>query len=142
MIFGPLAGNKYTADVLVANNERFTFYRQAAGDGEYPRGRSVCQNGYSTYGEASSPGKISCGALTGEMYKSRSGGFGRGQNISIIASTRGRRGGLPGDSGATVGDGRTFMGVLKGAVPEDLETFTLSRIDKFPGGLSVVTAAP
>lgn len=147
-IFGPIGPSKYTADVLVANNERYTFYSQATGDGEFVGGRAVCQNGVVTYNDPLTRRMISCGQLTGEIFKVRSGGFGRGQIVSLVVTTKTKgRGARPGDSGATVGSGRMFMGVLLGAASDRdgndrPETFTFSRIDKFPGGVSVVTAPP
>lgn len=109
---GPVSSTKRTSGVLLSSNAVYLYHSTPATEGSYFIGRDVCLSGarsWQVYGQNL------CGEIVDLTGSAVATPYGVPITIydQIVADITGAVGG---DSGAPVGDGRTWLGILSGNV--------------------------
>lgn len=129
-VVGPVPFTKTSTDVLVDGNGRYAFDR-VANNMSYGVGMRVCQNGVTSF---EAYGRITCGEIRSSNYSGRGpGGVRQNSFVRVTVPPEFGEGSRPGDSGATWGAGRLFMGVNQGRVERQPIFSRSSRLEAAVG---------
>ena len=110
---GPIPASIATNQVIVENGALFSYTSLPPSSG-YTQGRNICASGFK-YALKKGNDRISCGPiLNGSTYRQRVDGFDPGTYILLTDGVTIAAASFEGDSGAPLGSGSQFMGVLSG----------------------------